>query len=128
MRARATVLALAALAGITLGGCTTTQLANFQADLNNFTAGVQSVNAAIAATSQQLYNNCKQIETAAGALQNLGNVVTTSTVARQSLAGANAAINAWCQAPPQDIASALATTAAMVVSTQQAVKAVQAGN
>ena len=108
-----------------LGGCSTTQLAQFQSGLSNFPAGVQSVNQAIAQTSAALGQNCNSLQAAANDLWVLG--VSVSSKVGPTLAAANSAIQAWCQAPPNDIASAIAATAAQITAAKAAYKAAQKG-
>jgi hypothetical protein len=121
-------IAIACALALSLGACSSAQLANFQAGLNNFETGVASVNQVIAATDAKLAANCNSIQATAAALANLASVLSNSSTVRQTLAAANNGLLTWCQAPPQDINSAIITTAAIVVAVKQGYQAAKAGN
>lgn len=119
-----TVAAALCLAALSLPGCSSSRLQQFQAGVSNFVAGVQTVNQAIATVSAQLATNCNSIEATAQALVDL---TSFSTKAGPAISAANATIVAWCQAPPVDIPSAIRVTAAQVQAAQAAYKAAKAG-
>jgi hypothetical protein len=125
---RKATLAASLTLALALGGCSSAQLANFQTGLGNFTQGVASVNQAIGQVSQTLLSHCNDIQTSVQALADLVSVVSSSSTARQAFAANNAVVNAFCQAPPTDLKTALAATATAVVSARSAVAAVKAGN
>ena len=119
-----TILAILCAASV-LCGCSTSQLASFQSGLNNFTAGVAAVDQTIASVSPTLAARCNEA-------QSIGNTlaafVNTSSSAGAGLAGVNAAIVTWCQSPPTDIKSAIASVAAQVVAAKAAYQAAKKGN
>lgn len=110
-----------------LGGCSTAQREAFQGGLSNFTASVESVNAAIAQVSASLAQNCNTLQATAGNLSGLVTMFTTNTKAIGGLSAANAALRTWCQSPPTDIQSAITATAAEIAAAKAAYKAAQKG-
>lgn len=114
-------LALAPL----LSACSTSQLQGFQSGLTNFTAGVASVNQTIATVSPTLAAHCGDAQLVGA---QLAAFVNSSSSAGAGLAAINAAINTWCQAPPNDIKSAIASIAAQVAAGRAAYQAVKRGN
>jgi hypothetical protein len=55
-------------------------------------------------------------------------LVGLSSSVSGGLASVNAGITAWCQAPPNDTASAIASVIAIINAGRAAYKAAQAGN
>lgn len=110
---------------LVLAGCSTSQLANFQSGLNNFTAGVASVNQTIATVSPTLASHCGEAQLVGA---QLAAFVNSSSSAGAGLAAINAAIVAWCQAPPNDIKSAIASVATQVAAGRAAYQSARKGN
>lgn len=104
------------LVGMALGGCSTTQLAEFQKASANYQATVATINANIAATAPLIAKGCGDLQTAAMLLAPL---VSTKAKAPQYFAAANSALNAYCQVTPTDIQSTAKAVAAAVVAAQQ---------
>lgn len=115
-------LIIIAIAGVSLAGC-----ANYQANLNTFTANAVATNQAIAQVSASLAKNCNDIEATAKSIAALTSVFTTNTTANGSLAAANAAISTYCQNPPTDIAGAVRVTAAQAIAARAAYQMVKDG-
>ena len=114
------------LAGLfILPACSTSQLQNFQAGLANISAGVAAVDQTIAQVSPTLAKYCGDAQ-AVGA--QLADVTNSSSSAGAGLAGVNAGIVAWCQSPPTDIKSAVASIAAVVNAGRAAYTAARKGN
>lgn len=114
-----------AVMALAIGSCSSSQLASWQAGLNNFQAGVASVDQTIANVSPVLAKYCGQAQVAGQALVPL---VSQSKAASGGLAAINAAITTWCQSPPTDIASAVNSIAAEVSAAKAAYAAAQKGN
>lgn len=106
-----------ALTSATLGSCSTTQIEKFKTASANYQAAVTAINADIAATAPLVAKGCGDLQTVAMLMAPL---VPTKAKVPQYFAAANAALNSYCQAVPNDING----TAAAVFA---AVKAAQAG-
>ena len=117
-------LAASALAWA-LGGCTSMQQAQFQADVAAFNNDVVLIDSTIAAASAALANNCAKL---AATGQTLASFIGKSSAAGAGLTGIDAAIVSYCQAHPTDIATAIAATATAISAGKAAHAAAKAGN
>lgn len=106
---------LAIASALALGGC-----GNYQERLATFTNNVVATNKAIGEISQSLAKNCDSLEATATSLAGLAGVLNVNQKAQAGLAAANAALTAFCQAPPADIPSAVAAVAAQVAAAKKA--------
>lgn len=106
---------LAIAATVALAGC-----ANYQEKLSTFTNNVVATNQAIATVSASLASNCNGLEATATSLAALAGVLEVNQKAQAGLAAANAALSAFCQAPPTDIPSAIAAVAAQAAAAKKA--------
>ena len=119
-------LTLAAIAvACVLAGCTPSEQAQFQTDVNQFNADVALVDSSIAAVSTALASNCGSLVTIGQALAGL---IGGSSAAGAGLTGVDAAIQSFCQAHPTNIASAVGATAAAISAGKAAQSAAKAGN
>lgn len=80
---------------ILLGACSTSQLDSFQSSVNNFIAGVHTVDDAVASVSATLYKNCGQIHSVG---QSVAALPKTCSKASLALTAINASIDSYCQA------------------------------
>lgn len=120
---------IALLCALSLGACSSAQLATFQTNLANFETGVADVNQAVGAVSQTLLKNCTAIQATAQALLSLTQAsAPNSKSAIGGISAANAVITTYCQIAPNDVPSAIAATAAAVQSAKAAYTAAKAGN
>lgn len=115
----------ASVLALSLCGCSTSQLDNLRGGLTNFTAGVNSINQTIATVSPTLAAHCSDAQIVGS---QLAAFVNTSSSAGAGLAAINAAILAWCQAPPSDIKSAIASVATQVAAGRAAYQSARKGN
>lgn len=113
------------VSSLALTGCSSAQLASLQNGLANFQSGVASVDQTIATVSPTLAKYCNQAQ-AVG--QTLVSLAGSSSSASAGLASVNAGIQTWCQAPPSDIQSAVASVVAIVAAGKAAYKSAKAGN
>lgn len=116
---------LASVLSLSLLGCSTSQLDGFRSGLTNFTAGVAAVNQTIATVSPSLASHCADAQLVGA---QLAAFVSSSSSAGAGLAAINAAIVAWCQAPPSDIKSAIASVATQVAAGRAAYQSAKKGN
>lgn len=109
-----------------LAGCTSAQLTKFNSGINNFFAGVTTlntnigntivaVNADIAASAPTVAKACGDLQTVAMLLQ----PYFTNGKGPQYFGAANGALSAYCTAIPTDIAG----TAAQVIAAKNAAQA-----
>lgn len=101
-----------------LAGC-----ANYQANLATLTNDVVATNQAIATVSQSLAQNCNQLQSIAQSAASLTSALSSNPKATAVVSAANAVLTTYCQAPPTDIASAVATVAAQVSAAKSAYNA-----
>lgn len=118
-------IAAALVLSSVLGGCSSTQLASFQSGLANFQSGVASVDQTIATVSPTLAKYCNEAVLVGNSLSAF---TSSSSSAGAGLAGVNAAITTWCQRPPTDIKTAIASVAAQVAAAKAAYQAAKRGN
>ena len=116
---------IALLMCLALGACSTSSVSTLQTDLNNFTAGVQAVNSAIAQISPELFQNCQAIESTVSLL---GAFSSSSSKWAADVSAGNAAIQTFCQSPPADITSAVAQTAAAAANANAAYSQARTGH
>lgn len=109
-----------AVASLSLGACSTTQLEKLNTASANFQAAVATINADIAAVAPLVAKSCGDLQTAAMLLKPL---VPTKAKAPQYFAAANAALTAYCQVVPTDINSTAKAVAAAVVAANAGYKA-----
>lgn len=118
MRKIAIVLAL------TLSGCSAAQVQKFQTASTNFQTVVASINADIAAVAPLVAADCADLQKWAMLLAPL---VPQNGKAPQYFSAANAALNAYCQKIPTDIASTASAVFAAVTAAQQGYDSVSTG-
>ncbi len=116
-------LALSACADSTLNKITTT-LNVFDHSVDNFNAAAARIDQSIAKTSSSLAHYCSAAVTTG---QNLSPLAAGNSTARAGLQTLTAGITSWCQAPPQDIGSAVAGMAKAVADATAAYKQAKAG-
>ena len=103
-------------AGIYLSACSTTQIDKFNQASANYRAVVLSINMNIQATAPLVARACGDLQSAAFLLAPL---VPKNAKAPQYFAAANAALNAYCQTIPLDIASTAKAVASAVTAAKQ---------
>lgn len=111
------------VASLVLSACSQGSLDRLTNALNRFDTAVERVDASIAKTSATLAKYCGDAETIGVAFEPL---VDENQKARAGLAAVNAGIRSWCQRPPENTASAIASMAKVVADGKAAYKAAKA--
>lgn len=129
-------IGLAALMAVSFMGCSSNNLAKFNASVTNFFSGVNtlstninntivSINADIAAQAPTVAANCADLQKAAMLIQPF---LPTSGKAPQYFSAANGALTAYCTAIPTDIQGTAAAVAAAVAAAKSGYNNVKAGS
>lgn len=111
-------------AALILAGCSADASMKFQQSLTTFRSNVAAVNETIASVSMELASDCDEIQMIAGMLEPLA---ASSQKAKAGFAAANAGIKTWCQQPPSNIQTAVASTARIVANARAAYAAANGG-
>lgn len=119
------------LAALTLAGCSDATLNTITSDVNaynhsvdNFNAAAAAIDTSIAKTSDSLYKYCTAAKSAGTGLAPLAQ---NNTTARTGLATVTQGLTTWCDAPPNDVATAISSMAAVVASAKAAYDAAKSG-
>lgn len=110
--------------GVLLAGCTSSQVEKIQRASANFQASVASINAGIAAVAPTVAARCADAQKY---VMLIGPFVPDKPKAKAAFEAGNAALVAYCQDVPTDIASTAAAVARAVAAARAAYDDARAG-
>jgi len=110
---RRLIVGIIAITSLGLAGCSTTQLEKLQTYAANYQAAVISINASIAASAPLVAKGCGDLQTLTMLIAPL---VPQNAKAPQYFSAANGALNAYCQAIPNDVNGTAAAIAKAIAA------------